>query len=224
MASLLVSAIRTNKKGHKMRHGKAMLFAMVLMFCMSRVFGLSILEKLDQTAELNNLSTAQRIEGRHQLISMLIRCEFKESCLIQMIDNLKALQEKSPNPMYQVYSQYLQAKKPELMEQATRCDIPEKTVVRKGIAECLQHMVTKEQSMKIVDRKMTDKLEDERDQCLQVKMEEIAKTGNLFAQAMLVNIYEQLRDNKKMDHWYDEMQKRSTTKEFKTYLACPDIP
>jgi hypothetical protein len=78
--------------------------------------------------------------------------------------------------------------------------------------------------MKIVDRKMTDKLEDERDQCLQMKMEEIAKTGNLFAQAMLVNIYEQLRDNKKMDHWYDEMQKRSNSKEFKTYLACPDIP
>jgi hypothetical protein len=207
-----------------MHHRKAMLYAMVLMFCMNNAFGLAILEKLDQTTELNKLSTAQRIEGRHQLISMLVHCEFSETCLVQMIDDLKTLQEKSPNPMYQVYSQYLQAKKPELLGQATRCDIPEKKEVRKIIAECLHQMVTKEESMKIVDRKMTDKLQDERDQCVKAKIEDVAKSGNLFAQAMLVNIYEQARDNKKFDYWYNEMQKKADTKEFKAYLACPDIP
>lgn len=207
-----------------MRHHKAMLFVMILMFCVKNVFGLAILEKLDQTTELNKLSTAQRIEGRHQLISMLIHCEFNETCLVQMIADLKTLQEKSPNPMYQVYSDYLQAKKPALLGQATRCDIPEKKVARKVIAECLQQMVAKEESMKILDRKTTDKFEDERDQCVKNKMEEIAKTGNLFAQAMLVNIYEQARDNKKLDYWYNEMQKKVDTKEFKAYLSCPDIP
>jgi len=191
---------------------------------MNKVFALAILEKLDQTTELNKLSAAQRIEGRQQLISMLIHCEFAEPCLLQMTDDLKTWEAKTHNPMYQVYLNYLQAKKAELTEQATRCDIPEKKVVRKAIAACLQEMVLKEETIKVLDRKTTDKLEDERDQCLKIKMEEIAKSGNLFAQAMLVNVYEQSRDTKKLDYWYNEMQKRADTKEFRAYLACPDIP
>lgn len=187
-------------------------------------FALAILEKLDQSTELNKLTFTQRQEGRYQLILMLVRCEFRETCLIAMIDDLKIIGERTKNPMYLVYMNYLKTKKPELMEQASRCQIPEKQIVRKAVAECLQQMIIKEGYSKALSRKAIDQLQDERDQCLKAKMEEIAKTGNLFAQAMLVNIFEQTRDSKKLDYWYNEMQKKANTKEYNAYMLCPDIP
>lgn len=207
-----------------MKQSKTMVIWLLLMFCMKSVFALSILEKLDQTTELNKLSDDQRTEGRHQLILMLTRCEFAESCLLQMINDLTIIEQKTHNPMYQVYLNYLQAKKPEFTEQMSRCDIPEKKAARKIIANCLYEMVIKESAMKIIDRNTTDRLEDERDQCLKEKMEEAAKKGNLFAQAMMVNLFEQNRNTEQFNHWYNEMQKKANTKAYNDYLACPDIP
>ncbi|MCS5710568.1 hypothetical protein [Candidatus Berkiella aquae] len=181
------------------------------------------LEKLDQTTELNKLTPIQLAEGRYQLTQMLTQCEFDESCLLKMIDDLKVLENKTHNPMYQVYATYLQSMKSELTNQIKRCDIPDKKVVRKAVAECLQEMNIKEGHLK-VDRKMIDQLEDERDVCIKNKMETIANAGNLFAQATLVNFYEQSRDQKKMDYWYNQMQKKMNTPEYSQYLACPDIP
>lgn len=185
---------------------------------------LAILEKLDQAAELNKLSVTERHEGRHQLILMLTRCEFAEPCLIQMIDDLKVMEDQTHNPMYIVYRNYLTAKKPELIEQAKRCDIPAKRDVRKAIADCLKEMDIKEINTQEMNRNKIDQIEDERDLCIKSKVEQLATTGNLFAQALMVNIYERARDNPKMDHWYNEMQKKANTKEFATYLSCPDIP
>lgn len=207
-----------------MRNSKAILLGILLLFCMRSVFGLALLEKLDQAAELNKLTDTQRMEGRYQLILMLIHCEFSETCLLHMIDDLKEIEKKNHNPMFVVYLHYLQAKKSELIEQEQRCQIPEKQVVRKAIAGCLKEMIVKEVNAKKLDRNMIDKLQDERDQCLKGKMEELAKTGNLFAQAMLVNAFEQTREGPKLDYWYNEMQKKADTKEYKTYLTCPDIP
>ncbi|HRE32766.1 MAG TPA: hypothetical protein PLD88_12380, partial [Candidatus Berkiella sp.] len=180
------------------------------------------LEKLDQTTELNRLTPTQLAEGRYQLTQMLTQCEFDESCLLKMIDELKILESQTHNPMYQVYGSYLQSMKSELTNQIKRCDIPDKKVVRKALAECLREMNLQEGHEKVT-RKI-DQLEDERDLCIKNKMEEIAKVGNLFAQAVLVNFYEQNRDQKKMDEWYNQMQKRMNTPEYSQYLACPDIP
>lgn len=185
---------------------------------------LAILEKLDQAAELNKLSVEQLYEGRHQLILMLTRCEFAEPCLIKMIDDLKIMEEKTHNPMYLVYRNYLIGKKPELTEQTKRCDIPAKRDVRKVISECLKEMDIKESNIKEMNRNIIDQIEDERDVCIKNKVEHLAINGNLFAQALMVNIYESSRNNAKMDHWYNEMQKKANTKEFATYLSCPDIP
>lgn len=193
-------------------------------FGMQNVQALAILEKLDQAAELNKLSVAQRTEGRHQLIAMLTHCEFAEPCLLQMIDDLKSLSSQTKNPMYQTYLTYLQAKKLELIEQSQRCDLPEKKVVRKVIAQCLQEMDFKETHSKGINRKLIDQFQDERDICMKEKMESLAKDQNLFAQAMLVNFYEQTRDQKKMDYWYQQMEDKANTPAFKSYLACPDIP
>jgi hypothetical protein len=85
-------------------------------------------------------------------------------------------------------------------------------------------MDIKELNTQEMDRNKIDQIEDERDLCIKSKVEQLATTGNLFAQALMVNIYERSRDNAKMDHWYNEMQKKANTKEFATYLSCPDIP
>lgn len=198
-------------------------------FCFFFIFAqsvqaLAILEKLDQAAELNKLSVNQRHEGRHQLILMLTRCEFAEPCLIQMIDDLKVIEDQTHNPMYLVYRNYLTSKKSELTEQAKRCDIPAKREVRKMIADCLKEMDIKEVNAQDLNRNKIDQIEDERDICIKNNVEQLAENGNLFAQAVMVNIYERSRNNAKMDHWYNEMQKKANTKEFATYLSCPDIP
>ncbi len=200
------------------------LIIILTLFGMQNVQALALLQKLDQAAELDKLSVAERSEGRHQLIVMLTRCEFAEPCLLQMIDELKSLSGQTKNPMYQVYATYLQAKKPELIEQTKRCDIPAKKAVRKVIAQCLQEMDLKETHSKSINRQLVDQFQDERDVCMKEKIEWLAKEDNLFAQAMLVNLYEQTRDQKNMDYWYKKMAEKANTPAFKSYLACPDIP
>lgn len=207
-------------------HGlkQCLLIITLTLFGMQYAQALAILEKLDQVAELNKLSVTQRSEGRHQLIVMLTNCEFAEPCLLQMIDELKSLSSQTKNPMYQVYGTYLQANKAEFIEKTKHCDIPEKKAVRKVIAQCLQEMDFKETRSKNINRKVIDQFEDEREVCVKEKIELLAKEDNLFAAAMLVNFYEQTRDQKNMDYWYKKMEEKANTPAFKSYLACPDIP
>lgn len=207
-----------------MQNSKFWLLGIFLLTLMQNALGLTLLQNLDRATELNKLTKEQRTQGRAQIAHMLINCEFAEPCLLKMMDDLTILEKQTHNPMYLVYRNYLRANEGQLKEQLKRCDIPQKQVVRKAVAECLQELLMKETHYKALDRKIIDKLQDEQDYCLKNKMEKLGEEGNLFAQAMLVNIFEQTRETKQLDHWYNEMQKKADTKEYHIYLTCPDIP
>lgn len=182
-----------------------------------------VLNKVDDLMGVAPNEKARKT-GRHVILNFLAECEFSEPCILGLIYRLNEYNKKEPNPMFKEYVSFLDAQKQEIAKSALACRTPAKQVVRKAYAECIKERLANEDKIDILSREKIDKMRDEQDVCVKKKMTPIAKEGNIYAQAILVNLDEQSRDIKDMNFWYEEMTKKQGTEEFNTYLKCTDIP
>jgi len=183
-------------------------------------------DTLGKLQEISNQahSPAQRDQGRMQILTLLIECQFNEGCILQMPQKLIELQKAQPNPMYPAYIAFIRYAEQELLSQQQPCQIPAKQEIRKVYATCLQERLHSEKTMLPLNREKIDELNQRQNQCLNEKIHPMASQGNIFAQAAMVNIGEQSRNTQNLEHWYNALMNKQGTQEFDSYLKCSDLP
>lgn len=197
-----------------------------LLFCSSNVaWAMHVIDKIEEISRSPSLATEQKINGRNTLFLIVANCEYDEACLLKQVVPLKELFEKERNPMYIDFAEFLSKNQDALERDSKRCNFEDKKVVRKAMGQCYKE-VSKDlnKASSLTERAILDKQEDDLDVCVKAHMEKLAENGNIFAQAVLVNLYQQMSDEKKMDYWYNQIQKQSGTKKYQDFQSCSEIP
>lgn len=197
------------------------------------IFGLScqlaladevnLLGKLDMVSE-HVSNKKQRIEAKNTILKLLIECEFDEKCEIQLIGKLEDISKKDPNVIYKGFLTYLKWEKSNLEHFAKQCHIEEKTQVRKEIAACYAITLKKEEEHPPQTRKEIDLYEHQKLLCIKDKLNPLAQSGNIFAQAFMANMAEYLEDTKGMDEWVRKIDAQKGTPKYEQYFRCSEIP
>lgn len=197
----------------------------ILLSGMHPAWGLPLLEKIQEISRAPNLSAEQKNTGKSTLLLIVANCEFDEICLVKQMVPLKELFEKEKNPIYVDFVDFIFKNQDTLTKDGERCSNVEKKAVRKIYAECLKKRVSGElQIMPLSTRGKIDKLDDNQDICIKDSMEKLANEGNIYAQAVMVNLTQLMSDSKKMDYWYNQIQKQTGTKRYQDFQNCPEIP
>ncbi|MBN9288164.1 MAG: hypothetical protein BGO43_03870 [Gammaproteobacteria bacterium 39-13] len=190
---------------------------------MAQTTEIKLLNKLDQVEEYAPNET-QRIKGKHTLLSMLIDCEFDEQCELGMIEKLQNLIKEDANVMYKGFLTYLKWEKADLEYNVKHCQIEEKKQVRKGYAACYAKWMDEDSKNPTPPRAIIDKLESDRQACLKKQMAPLAEQGNIFAEAVMVNVSEYFKDSQKMTFWSSKIQSQKGTPKYEMYMKCSELP
>lgn len=200
-------------------------FLLIGMLISHSLYALPILEKIEEIKMASGLSEKQRKEGENILKGVLIQCEFDEICIIRQIGVLKAELATNHNPMILSFLEYILYNQKKLERDGEQCRSDQKREMRQAYAKCIHEKVQSEKTMvDMSSRSKIDKLDDIYDVCLKSSMEKLAESGNIFAQAIMVNLSQQMSDEAKIDYWYGKIQKNNQSEEFKMFMRCPEIP
>jgi hypothetical protein len=187
-------------------------------------WALPLVDKIIEIARAPNLSPDQKVTGTNTLMSIVVDCEFDEGCLLKQMVPIKELFEKEKNPMYVEFDEYLFKNKESLEKASKNCNLEDKKAARKIYALCYRDALVANQSMTLTTRDVIDKFEDHQEVCVKLHMEKLAEQRNIFAQAVMVNLYQEMGDTKKMDYWYNQIQKQSSSKQYQDLQSCPEVP
>lgn len=184
---------------------------------------MNLLKKLDNVEE-HAPNDKQRIQGRHTILGMMVQCEFDEQCELEMIEKLEALIKKESNVMYKGFLTYLKWEKADLEYNVKHCQIEEKRQVRKGYAACFAKWMDEDSKNPTPSRATIDKLETQRQACLKKEMEPLAEQGNIFAEAVMVNVSEYFKEREKMTFWTNKVQSQKGTAKYDLFMKCSELP
>ena len=184
---------------------------------------INLLDKLDDVAE-NVSDTNKRLDGKHTIIKMLVKCEFDEQCELNMIPELETLSKQDKNIMYKGFLTYLKWEKNDLAFNIKHCQIPEKKEVRKAFAQCYGQWVDDETNHPPQNREEIDKAETDRYRCLEEKVKPLAEQGNLFGMAEMVNLNEHFTETKELNLWTAKIEAQKGTAKYQLYMKCSELP
>jgi hypothetical protein len=184
---------------------------------------IDLLGKLDNAIEHEN-DAKQRLDAKHKIINMLVKCEFDEQCELNMIPDLEVITKTDKNLVYRGFLTYLKWEKSDLEFQVKHCQINEKRAVRKVFAQCYANWVNDEINHPPQSPDEIDKQEHQRYICLKNNMDPLATQGNIFAQAEMVNVFEYLRDPKSLDLWSAKVLSQKGSAKFDKFMRCHELP
>lgn len=183
----------------------------------------NLLRKLDIVQE-NVSDSKQRLDAKHKILGMIIQCEFDEQCMLGIIKELQEITKTDHNLVYKGFLKYLTWEKADLEYNAAHCNIPEKREVRKEFAICYEAWINEEIKHPPHSREEIDKQTNNREMCIKNKIENLAKNGNVFAKAQMVNSFQYLRDKAGVDYWSNQLEREKDSAKFNLFLKCAELP
>lgn len=184
---------------------------------------IDLLDKLDALEE-HVQDRAKHDEGRYYVLGMLIDCEFDEGCLLMKRKDLETFSKDKRNLILSGFLKHLKWRERDLMLNAQNCKLETKQAARKVFAACYKQFMEIEQNTPPKNRNEMDVQETNRYKCLYEKMEPLAKEGNIFAQAEMVNLSIYFKNDTATKRWYDLIKGRDDSKEYIKYLKCSEMP
>ncbi|MBS0288012.1 MAG: hypothetical protein JSR17_11985 [Proteobacteria bacterium] len=181
------------------------------------------LGKLD-TIEEHVADPVKRLQGKYTIIEMMANCEFDEQCELNMREELEKRAKEEKNLMYVAFLKYLDWEKADLEYNIKHCQIEDKKAVRKIYAKCYKAWVEQEKNHPPKNRQEIDKIENDRNLCLQENELPLAEQGNIFAQADLLNLAEHFKMPGDMSKWEAKVNAFKGTKKYEQYMQCSEIP
>lgn len=184
---------------------------------------IELLDKLDALRE--QVSDRGKInEGRYYILTLLINCEFDEGCILSKVATIQEDNKNLKNAILSGFVRHIKSKQKDLAYNDQNCKLDTKQAVRKVFAECYKQFMETEQKTPPKNRNEMDVIESDRYKCLNEKMAPLAKAGNIFAQAEMVNLSVYFRNDTATQRWYDLIKGRDDSKEYHQYLKCAEMP
>jgi hypothetical protein len=163
----------------------------------------------------NDLGEMSR--GVYRLISIIAGCEMDNKCVQT---TLAAIIKNDNHPVYEDYLEQLNSKRDQIEFEQMHCNSPAIRAYRRELTTCLTAM------LKTIDPKLgitfekKQQVEGQLNSCMKNKMEQMAKSGNVYAQSALMNDALKNKDFKGVDRWYNAVQLQQTKVEYSNFKDC----
>lgn len=202
-----------------------LLFLAILLFFSTATYAddLDLLGKLDDLQE-HVANHEQHDAGRYAILGYLIDCEFDEACILKNRDKLVNLSKTNRNLIFSGFLKHVDWNKRLLEYNANHCAIDAKKSVRKIYAQCYAEFIQAEKQNPPVNRHIMDVQENDRNLCLKAKIKSLAESGNLFAQAVMLNLAVHFNEKKEEEYWYNKMMSQKDTPAYQLYMKCSELP
>lgn len=155
--------------------------------------------------------------GRYNLISLMIGCEMDNKCM-QL--TLTELIKNDPHPLYEEYLYKLNKNKDQIELEREKCYTLAHRAYNREIAACLKEILNVVDAKEGINYVTKEKVEKPLNECLAQRIDKLARSGNIYAQSLLMNRALDTKNQPTFDYWYNEIQKLRTTGEYEHYRAC----
>ena len=148
---------------------------------------------------------------------MIVGCEMDNKCM-QM--TLTEVIKSDPHPLYEAYLEQLNQNKDQIEYEQVHCNTPVIRQYRRQITTCLMGMLKSIDPKVGITNDNKEKVEDNLYSCIQQKIVQSAKQGNLYAESVLMERALKSQDEKTFNYWYNAIHRQNTTLEYTTYREC----
>lgn len=150
-------------------------------------------------------------------MSMIAGCEMDNKC---MQVTLTEVIKKDPHPVYENYLEKLNQNKDQIEYEQMHCNTPALRAYRREVTQCLITML-KEIDPKVgIDATAKEKAGSKMNNCIRSKIENLGRSGNLYAQAALMSDALKSKDMASFERWYNAIQIQRTKLDFASYREC----